>query len=504
MVLSMLAFKVAPKLLDMMTPMLRGAAHTPVPQKVIDVAFLNGANMLRANLKAISTVFGSLVATTTGYWYIQMEDLPPPTPSLFCTVMDGLKEYIPSLFDRRVYIALTSVAIIATGAIAWRCKRAVITRYRRYRGVPEIKDPEPLQIYRMESVRQDSVETPMTMPDSQVRIGTMIDGKFSVLGCAVRFRNDWLIGPDHVLCDDSEPKYGYGKVSCVKLDGERIVLATDLVGIKLSPAVFSQMGVREAKLAPITARVFAAIVGPFSKGTSGSIMEDPTIFGRMMYTGTTMPGYSGAAYTAGSAVAAIHTNGGKVNGGYASKFVWMLICEHEKIRDATVLEATDDWIYGQYRSGKEMRWTPSPYDRDEIRLYAEGSYHTIHRSVMDKAFGGTHWNDDYIIHRGGKNFRNHKGYYDDREYEDDDYYYEGVAAPDVAGEAENSNNLGGLSISKSSQGSGHRSPQTRMRELKTSLNNASAEIRRLRKIMPRPAPVTNGLLDTLTTSTTVS
>lgn len=271
---------------------------------------------------------------------------------------------------------------------------------RRVGTIEKVFEPvKSTQRTMLESRRQGSEESLMTMPRAQVQIGYKRDGQLVIIGCAIRFQGDWMIAPDHVVGGDGvEFRYASGlNGSIVSLAGkERILLDTDLVAIALEAHEWARLGVAVCKIANLSdSGCFGQVVGPESKGTTGTLKHDPTIFGRVTYSGTTLGGYSGAAYMSGAAVVGIHQMGGLVNGGYSASYAWC------KLRQATELkfEASDDWLLGQFRAGNKIIWSEYS-DPDYVQVRVSGEYSTVKRSNMNAVFG-TDWKDSHEIQRTG-------------------------------------------------------------------------------------------------------
>lgn len=245
-----------------------------------------------------------------------------------------------------------------------------------------------------ESRRDGSDERRMTTPSYQCKIGFKKEGKFYVIGCAVRFEENCLVGPDHVLSDeDLDEKFAFGRQGLVSLKGkERIMLATDLVMIKLTDKEFSSIGVTICKIVPVPERgAMAQIVGPDSMGTCGRIISDDINFGRVIYEGTTLAGYSGSSYSIGSGCAGVHQLGGKINGGLDASYIWMLIRSYLGFH----YEESEDWLLGQFKAGKKLRWNPHG-DPDYVQVHVGGIYSTVQKISMKKAFGKDWDSSEYV------------------------------------------------------------------------------------------------------------
>nr|AWA82253.1 hypothetical protein [Medway virus] len=294
-----------------------------------------------------------------------------------------------------------------------------------------------------ESRRDGSAEQDLTVPSFQCKIGTYVSGQFSVLGSAVRFSTQsdkhYLVGPDHVLGEsEGEVKYAKGKQSEISLRGrERIPLETDLVMIELTDKEMSTIGIQKAKITGVPSMgIIAQVVGAMSKGTFGRLVNDPMAFGRVVYEGTTVGGYSGGAYTCGTAMLGIHQMGGNINGGLSASYVWMLIKRHAGVTE----EDSEDWLLGQYKSGRRIRWKNS-HDPEYVEVETGGKYSQVLKISMHKAFGQDWETSDFIERTANRT-------YDD--------VYECVATP--AGEANSSKRPGVSSVLHESRESAEQKP----------------------------------------------
>ncbi|QKN22639.1 hypothetical protein [Erysiphe necator associated sobemo-like virus 3] len=284
----------------------------------------------------------------------------------------------------------------------------------------------------LESRRPGSEESPLTIPDYQATVGFFSDGKFEVLGAVVRFANNMLVGPDHVL-NDSIPLYVKGRQNQVSIHGKRrIVLDTDLVAIPMTDAELSKIGISVARISDFRddSSAMAYIVGPMGVGTTGKLFHDSTIFGRVIYKGTTKPGYSGAAYSIGSALAGIHCHGGNENGGFAASYVWALLSLNLKI----YVEDSPKWLLAQFEAGNIIEWQHAG-DPDWVTVKINGKYNNVTSQAMYDTFGGD-WHKSSKLRRSKRN-----------SYED--YELESTRAirsdPNLTGEVRNSKNPGASS-----------------------------------------------------------
>lgn len=294
-----------------------------------------------------------------------------------------------------------------------------------------------------ESKRAGSDEFPLTTPKSQALVGYFEGKEFKAIGSCVRMEGGILVGPDHVLSDgpDGSPeKFVKGTQSHVSIRNKhREMLDTDLCCISMTDKEFSIIGISVLKLDSVSAKGdFVAIVGPVGKGTTGVLKNDLRNFGRVIYEGTTVHGYSGAPYVKGPFVLGIHQRGGTVNGGFSAHYVWMLVKGYLKIRDEAIY-GTPKFLREQFEHGKTIRWQNS-YDPDYVQIYCDGKYSQVQRSSMFEAFGNE-WEQDNEYSRKYS-----------REYHDNPDYYESVPAQTVSGEEKAAEPCLGASCQQAVQG----------------------------------------------------
>uniref|UniRef100_A0AB38ZKE6 Serine protease n=1 Tax=Suncus murinus ribovirus 5 TaxID=3139579 RepID=A0AB38ZKE6_9VIRU len=245
----------------------------------------------------------------------------------------------------------------------------------------------------MEAVRPGSFEMKMTPAKCQCMIGKQIDGKLVPHGCGFRLR-DFLVLPDHVLsgCNSGgDEVYAFTHKTTgggISLLGKEVkTIDTDLVYIKLSPADWGVIGTKTATIyrsIPDNG-CFAQIVGCMGEGTVGELSDDPQIFGRTVYSGTTVPGYSGAPYMVANRIAGMHQVGSAVtNGGFSATYIWSYI----KYVEGVTEEETKDWLKQQWDEGNYIDIDQGWGDVDTVRIKVSGTYHIVDRMEMNSAFGG--------------------------------------------------------------------------------------------------------------------
>lgn len=279
-------------------------------------------------------------------------------------------------------------AIVGGGYVMYPLLRQPVRCYRVVRtmlGMEPIVHHKPLgtRVNCLESLRAGSIESQLVIPKFQLMIGNLTDGVFSPQGAGLRFR-EWLVMPAHVYSSVPEP-YVKG-LKCLSLKGCPYEdLDTDLIAIKLADRDWSQLAAPTAVISQVIPDkgVYVAVVGVVGRGTTGVLRHDPSVFGRVCYEGTTLGGYSGAAYTSGSQLVGVHTNGGAVNGGFSASYVWMLLNQKDKIK----AEESEDWLRQAFQQGTRIKVDLGWGSPDEIRVRVGGKYAVVERSSMAKAFG---------------------------------------------------------------------------------------------------------------------
>lgn len=300
----------------------------------------------------------------------------------------------------------------------WNKAKSTIAGDKKRKVVVDAERTKGLRI--TESRRANSEEEPMTPPKFQAKVGVFRDGKFIVIGCAIRLKHNILVSPDHVIAEEPEEKFVMGHLpdKYVSLKGKELhVIATDLVALQLNENELSLLGLKEAKIGYVSRKTYCQIVGPVGKGTQGDLELDE-VFGRVVYSATTLPGYSGAAYVSGSALMGVHQSGGRVNGGYAASYVWCLVRE-QLLRQEP--EGSEDWLISQFDSGRELRWEVNPTEPSMVRIQVNGEFSNILRTSLTKAFGND-WDDSQVIRRADVKARAKRGGYRDFEFESSGEY----------------------------------------------------------------------------------
>lgn len=256
-----------------------------------------------------------------------------------------------------------------------------------------------------ECLRPGSNEVDLLKPNCQCSVGELVGTEFVLSGSAVLMGTDehnYLVMPEHVWVS-TKRVWAKGRQHRVELTGKRgtpdeVPIANDLVAIAITSKEMSVIGISKMSVCHHVPEYGseAKIVGVQGKGTTGVLKHDCSVFGKMTYNGTTMPGYSGSAYMVNNQIAGVHTQGSKlVNGGYSASFIWMILGHHirKNLKDMTVLEETHDWLMSLHKKKKNVRVDKQYYDIDEIRIQVDGKYSIVSRDDMSRAFGRD-WADE--------------------------------------------------------------------------------------------------------------
>lgn len=422
-----------------------------------------------------------LVSGLAAALYLNRDVIPLPNLSLFkapvksrsliTTIIDGTSRVLHSKW---FWFGTTAVAV-GTGYWAYR-KWITSAAYKLMMGNPIIRTTPPVETGKekqitMESTRDGSLETPQTIPKYQCRIGRIGDDKkFIPIGCAVRFDDNYLVSPDHVVTEEEDvEKYAYGTQGMVSLKGkERHFLAADVMGIKMTDKEVASIGVATCNVGSIPFYgAMATIVGSRGFGTTSGIRDDPQYFGRVIYDGSTAPGYSGSAYMSGNHVIGLHLNGGRVNGGISASFVKVCLKMLVKEQPESFL-----WLQGLYKNGKEIAWNHADPGRVSVR--ADGAYHLVEVSSMAQAFGS-----DWDQQRSFKfNAKQRRDYADDYEAS--------------SGEAQNSLLPGASNSSPGTSGLAEHDRQSLMKEWTQLSHKQVNQLRKSIQQLSAAVPPTDG------------
>nr|UJG28014.1 VP1 [Ulaatai Melophagus solemo-like virus] len=351
---------------------------------------------------AVSAYLGVKVAQSIHK--VEVEELHP--------VVQWLKDRIGGLPKPKLTKSQTALAVLGSVATVGTIAYVIVQRRRVKQScdgyVVQLKEKLGIKVKEIpsktvtkpvygESFRHNSPEQATFRPKCQVLVGRVSNGDFMVFGSAIRIW-DSLVTPTHVVMDASDGDdfvWVKGSQGVISINvNDFIELDTDIAMVNLTATQFSKIGCPQASIneAIPNSGEFVSICGVQGKGTVGKLVHDHTTFGKVCYSGTTMPGYSGSPYMKGTMVVGVHCWGGQVNGGYSASYIKTLIMSINRCR----YEATEDWLLKVFSSGKMSK--SDVYlvgGNDEARIRYNGQYHVIDGDVFRKAKGMDFLDDSY-------------------------------------------------------------------------------------------------------------
>lgn len=210
----------------------------------------------------------------------------------------------------------------------------------------------------------------------QVEVQAHVDGFWMTQGQALRIKDEVYITPMHVVT-------GLDRIALYKNDKRVEISATwehvhgDLALLRVTSSISGQLGVTVGKLAKVGARggtqnyVHVTANGQTSFGPLTADEE----FGMVKYGGSTMGGFSGAAYAVNNTIFGMHLGCDTTNLGYESTYLHAMV---ERYLQRMTPESTEDWLYDTMeRRGRDLEYRQSPFDPDEIMVQVRGEYHVV-------------------------------------------------------------------------------------------------------------------------------
>lgn len=209
--------------------------------------------------------------------------------------------FIMDKWDLAIALAVVLSATVGIHVFAKRLKRVGVSTIRYVRGV------------RFEAVIAGSCFVEGSMPPSQVEV--MIPGILSDTHQGYGLRAGvYLVVPYHVVAGHSELilSCGKGKVMIPAVSVVKSRWDPDLAYVFVGDNIFSRIGatsLRAAKAWPGT--VHASCNG--KAGTSSGRLTKSPVRGKLLYEGSTLAGYSGAAYHFGGMIYGMHQGNASVS-----------------------------------------------------------------------------------------------------------------------------------------------------------------------------------------------
>lgn len=253
--------------------------------------------------------------------------------------------------------------------------------------------------YHTESIRPNSILTAFEMPGCQVIFGTLSGERFVAYGCGVRINvpncdDAFIITPLHVVCSLPSVFHLRGKNGTIEVDKKSVKrgstikprdyveLDTDMCAFPISAVEASQIGVSVASiLTSADARpMLARVTGPAQEGSTGELRADPYVFGQLVYSGSTVAGFSGAAYLVGKQVVGVHMSGGARNVGYSLRLAYVTLLYFLKVKQ----ETTEEWLEMVVKKRKHKVYIDASWQHlDTVRIRVRGEYHIVERETWN-------------------------------------------------------------------------------------------------------------------------
>lgn len=314
---------------------------------------------------------------------------------------------MPMPFDSWVdycYFAVALLLALFSGSLFIRTVASVfVWCYRRC--ARKVRSMRGLN-YQPESMQAGSVFKPEQIPKFQLKV--YIPGMFkdSFNGFGVR-KGEFLVVPAHVV----QPAFGENVIILENFKGERKAITMDRVSSKVSndicyirveEDVFSTLGCTTAKWCPmVLPGTPVKIVGHL--GASSGTLVCSAVTGFYTYSGSTVPGYSGAALYRGNTVFAIHNGSmsGK-NTCFSSHAVhqdlgsFMPSLKRMNLESMTSYKQQEDALYDRYYGRPNNQWRA-----EDVK--AKVDYYDAHGKVMsDEEFRVWATSDDWDETRDGQ------------------------------------------------------------------------------------------------------
>lgn len=213
---------------------------------------------------------------------------PPPPPPTIGEKIVGYVGLVQNWFDFVPWLdLLLPTAVFLVVLLCGLCLRRVCIRtVMRVRGV-----------YIGEAMRNGSNFVSGKNPPGQVSImvpGLLVD---SHVGYGLRVGNV-LVAPAHVMVNLLNPIIAYnGRKVMVSLDNRVMSrVMPDIVYIMLEEVTWTRIGVPKVRTMSRTPKVATSVSCTGMSGMSVGLLRKSTKMGLMVYTGSTIPGMSGAGY----------------------------------------------------------------------------------------------------------------------------------------------------------------------------------------------------------------
>lgn len=225
------------------------------------------------------------------------------------------------------------------------------------------------------------------LPSSQVRMAIKTpDGKaYEVVGGGVRI-DEFLVAPKHNFFSPTSELYVLDRDDKPHLiTGNVYDLAADMSAVLIKD--WSLLKVAKTSLTPNTAVSTVSAMSSVDFRYSVGGLKTRELIGRVEYTGSTAPGFSGSPYMNGHRCAGIHVHGGSINGGYDAMYIWCRLKHHIFTLDEDDMGIVKEAVKSSYRLNDEG--SDAQAEKEEILIYEEvGMSKSGEAMAVGRAKGG--------------------------------------------------------------------------------------------------------------------
>nr|QXV86573.1 hypothetical protein [Solemoviridae sp.] len=350
----------------------------------------------------------------TWFGYRCYDVIPVYTLDYFRCAAVVLGISIALVIATNLLLALMWFIMVGIGRLAKAFRQAMVSYVSLFscvfRWLASPKDPgrtvqavvasvSPLHGMAPESLVPGSTFSHSTFPRCQGMVGKVYDGVFRADGCFIRVQTptgrNFIFLPQHVLAH----LYQHGTLSNgvvhITIDPKLLpegrdrlccTLATDYSALEVVDSEMSKLGLKVAKIYNLipSSGTLAKIVGPGCQSSVAVLHANGTSFGLVQYEGSTLPGFSGAAYLVNDAVAGVHSWGGRANMGYSMRLLYVTLLHAIGSRP----ESSENFLEENIRSRKRAVWIDESWqDEDYVRIQLKGEYHIVSREALRGVLG---------------------------------------------------------------------------------------------------------------------
>lgn len=193
-------------------------------------------------------------------------------------------------------------------------------------------------------------------------------------GSAIRVQN-WLVAPYHVVVQDERIGALVYKDSrnatMIPIDSKKFIqLEGDLAAASLTEAQFSTLSLGKVSTIPFESETMATVCSSTKEPemSFGLINHDRSVFGGVVFDGSTRSGFSGSAYMIGNRLAGMHVGGGVMNYGLSSTYILAML---ERA------ESTAEFLEKIRRKGQTIVYQRNKFNPDEAIVFVNGRYYNV-------------------------------------------------------------------------------------------------------------------------------